>query len=93
MQPEVLERVLHGQRIHHRGEHAHVVAGDPVHAGAGEARAAEDVAAADDHGDLRAHFHELVQLTGNALDDGGVDAVVALRPCSASPESFTSTRL
>ena len=52
VQPEALERVLHGERVHHGGEHAHVVAGDAIHAGAREARAAEDVAAADDDGDL-----------------------------------------
>jgi preprotein translocase subunit YajC len=51
---ELFQRVLHRQRVHHRGQHAHVVAGDPVHAAGGQAGAAEDVAAADHQADLHA---------------------------------------
>ena len=59
---EALDGVLHGQRIHHRGQHAHVIAGDAVHAGAGEPGAAEDVAAADHDGDLHAGSSDLADL-------------------------------
>ena len=75
---QALERVLHRERVHHRGEHAHVVGGDAVHAGARQARAAEDVAAADDDGDLHAHLDDVLQLAGDALDDRRIDAVVAV---------------
>ena len=55
-----------------------MIAGDAIHAGARETRAAEDVAAADDDGDLRAHLDELLQLARDALDHGRVDTVIAL---------------
>ena len=54
MHAQALERILQGERVHDGGEHAHVVGGHPVHAGARQARAAEDVAAADDDRDLHA---------------------------------------
>ncbi len=76
VQAQAFERVLHRERVHHGGEHAHVVAGDAVHAGAREARAAEDVAAADDDGDLHAHRVDLADLAGDALEHRRVDAVV-----------------
>src|SRR5690606_6533379 len=75
---ELLQRVLHGQGVHHRGQHAHVVAGDPVHAGGLQAGAAEDVAAADDHAHLHARLVDLEDLAGDAVDDLRVDAVVEL---------------
>src|SRR6185437_5347931 len=37
-----LEHVLHGHRVDHRAEHAHVVGGDAVHPGLGEEGAADD---------------------------------------------------
>src|SRR5690606_31614358 len=49
---ELFQGVLHGQGVDDRGEHAHLVAGDAVHAGGGQAGAAEDVATADDQGDF-----------------------------------------
>src|SRR3546814_656832 len=58
---ELLQCVLHGQRVDHRGQHAHVVAGDPVHAAGGQARATEDVAAAD-HQRSEEHTSELPSL-------------------------------
>src|SRR5690606_10283514 len=72
----LFQRVLHGQRVDHGGEHAHLVAGDPVHAAGGQPRAAEDVAAADHHADLGPGLLGLDDLAGQAVDDLGVDAVV-----------------
>ena len=66
---EALERVLHRERIDHGGEHSHVIRGHPVHTGAREARAAEDVAATDDDGDLDAHVGEFADLRCDALED------------------------
>ena len=71
-----LERVLQGERIHHGGEHAHVIGGDPVHAGAREAGAAEDVAAAEHHGHLHAQLGQVADLAGDALEHAGIDAVI-----------------
>ena len=50
----LLERVLHGQAVDDRGEHAHVVAGGAIHALRAGGHAAEDVAAADDDADFDA---------------------------------------
>ena len=71
-----LERVLQRERVDDGGEHAHVIAGDAIHAGLGQARAAKDVAAADHDAELDAEPDDLGDLGGDAADDGGVDAVV-----------------
>ena len=49
------------ERVHDGGEHAHVVGRDPIHAGARQAGAAEDVAAADHDRDLHAHLHDVLR--------------------------------
>jgi hypothetical protein len=49
---EALERVLQRQGVDHRGQHAHVIGGHPVHAGLGQTGTAENVAPADHHADL-----------------------------------------
>src|SRR6185437_3509569 len=74
----LLDRVGHRQRVHHGGQHAHVVAGDPVHAGRGEALATEDVAAADHHAHFHAGLAYLDDLLGQPADHLRVDAVVGL---------------
>ena len=73
-----LERVLEGQAVHHRREHADVVAGRPVHPAGGGGEAAEDVAAADDDADLDAEAVDLGDLPGDEHADGRVDAVLAV---------------
>src|SRR5699024_9775489 len=75
---ELFQGGLHGQGVDDGGQHAHVVAGDPVHAVGGQAGAAEDVAAADDQGDLGAGLLGFHDLAGKAADDLGVDAVVLI---------------
>ena len=59
---ERLDGVLHRERVHDRREHAHVIAGDAVHAGARQPGAAEDVAAADHDRDLHPQAHDLADL-------------------------------
>ena len=71
---QALDGVLHGQRVHDGGQHAHVIAGGAVDAGPGEARAAEDVAAADDAGHLHAHSLNLEHFAGDALEHRRIDA-------------------
>ena len=73
---ERFERVLQRQCIHDGGEHAHVIAGHAIHAGTGKAGAAEDVAAADDNGDLDTAFPRRRDFTGDALDGPGLDPVI-----------------
>ena len=91
--PEALERVLHRERVHHRGEHPHVVGRHAIHAGAGQSRPAEDVAAAEDHGDLHAHLYDLLQLAGDALEHGGVDTVVAVAQQRLARELHQDSRI
>ncbi len=59
---ELLERILQGQRVDHRRQHAHVVGGGAVHAAGAARDAAEDVAAADDERELAA---ERVDVAGS----------------------------
>ena len=73
-----LERVLERQAVHHRREHADVVAGRPVHARRGCRQAAEDVALAHDDADLHAEAMDLGDLTGDEGAELGVDAVLPL---------------
>ena len=61
--------------VHHGGEHAHVVGGGAIHAPRAARHAAEDVAAADDDGDLHAEIADLGHFLGDAGDHGGIHAV------------------
>ncbi|MNY16853.1 hypothetical protein D3C86_1501430 [compost metagenome] len=70
----VAHGVLQGQRVHHGGQHAHVVGRGTVHAGSAAGHATEDVAAADHHGDLDAQLHDLGNVIDHAFDGGAVDA-------------------
>ena len=62
---DALEGVLHGERVDDRRQHAHRVAQHAVGAVARARQAAEDVAAADDHADLRAQGHQLREPLGH----------------------------
>ena len=50
----MIERILEGQRVHHGGEHAHVIGRRAVHPLGRTGEAAKNVAAADDDRDLGA---------------------------------------
>ena len=76
IEAETLQRILHRQRVHDGGEHAHVVCRHPVHAGTRQACAAKDIAAADDDRELHAEADDLLQLPGDALEHGRIDAIV-----------------
>ena len=70
--PDLLERALHRQRIHHRRQHA-----DRVRPGAFDAfvgaEAAEEVAAADNNRDLDAEVGRGFQVSGDARYSLGVE--------------------
>lgn len=55
----LFQRVLHGKRVQHCGEHTHVVRGGTIHALGGRGQPAENVAAADDQRDLKPHIHHI----------------------------------
>jgi hypothetical protein len=85
----LLEEVLQRERVHDGAEHAHVVGAPAVHAALAELRAAEEVATADDDGDLDP-VDGSGDLARDLADDIGVDA--ELPPPNASPDSFSRTR-
>jgi len=70
-----LQGVLEGDGVDDGGQHAGVVGGGPVHTGGGGLGAAVDVAAADDDGDLDAHLLDGLELAGDGVQHGGVNAV------------------
>ncbi len=70
---DMLERVLEGERVDHRGEHAHVVGRGALHAlGAGR-EPAEQVAAADHDGGLHAHPLYLADVFCDLSRHAGID--------------------
>src|SRR3990170_2120396 len=74
-EPVPLQRVLQGEGVDDSGQHAGVVGGGAVHAGGGGGGAAEDVPRTDDDGDLDPHALDRLQLPGDGIEHGGVDAV------------------
>ena len=92
---ERFERVLQREAVDHRGEHAHVVGRGFLDAGVagGELGAAEDVAAADDDGDLNAELRRPVR-TWAAMSTTSC-MLMPRWPGAAklSPESFRRMRL
>ena len=72
--PALLQGVLERQGVDHRGEHAHVVAGHAVDAAVARGQAADDVAAADDDGDLHPQGVDVADLVGDRRHHRLVDA-------------------
>ena len=72
-----LQRRLHGQRVHHRGQHAHVVRLGAFHAAGGAGDATKDVAAADHDADLHAHADDIADIGGDGADGVVVEAEFA----------------
>src|SRR5699024_713382 len=69
----LLEEVLEGQAVHHRSEHAHVVAARPVEPALLQLCSAEEIPATDDDRALRAGPGDLRDLAGDGLHHVGVD--------------------
>ena len=75
--PRFSSALLHGQGVHHGGQHADVVGLGALHAGGGAGDAAEDVAAADHHADLDAHGDDVADIGGDGADRLVVQAILA----------------
>src|SRR5687767_2996257 len=73
--PPALQSVAQSQGIHHRREHAHMIAGNPATALLRHRYAAEDVAAAGNQPDPDAKIDRLADLAGKAVHHLGVDAI------------------
>ena len=76
--PGALERILEGQAVHDRREHADVVAGRAVHAPSTGRQAAEDVAAADDDADLDAELVDRGDLARDERAESRIHAILAV---------------
>ena len=68
--------IAQAQGIHDRGEHAHVVAGDPIQARRLQCGATEQIAATHHKPDLDANADQLTDLQRHAVQDLRVDAEV-----------------
>ena len=68
--PQGLQRVLQRQSVDHGRQHSHVVGGRLVDAGAGslELPATQDIATADDDGNLATQLQSIVDLPRNIHD-------------------------
>ena len=72
----VFKRILQGQRVDHRGQHTHVIAGRAVHAAGAGGQAAEDVAAANHHRCLDTERLNFGDVLGDSGGNRGIDPVV-----------------
>ena len=70
----LLQEVLQSEAIHHRAQHAHIIAAGAVDSSLLKFRAAEEVAASDDDGDLNALLHRGNDFLSDTADDGRVNA-------------------
>ena len=89
---DVLQRALQGERVHDGREHSHVVRLRPIHALVASRKAAPDIAAADDDGDVNAVLAHLLDLGRNGVDGRQVDAE-ALISCERFTAEFQNDTL
>src|SRR5216684_1894500 len=70
----LFERVLQRQRVDHRGQHSHMIGGNPVHVPSLIGHAAKEVAAAYNDRKLHSQFVYVSQFGRNLMDACCVDA-------------------
>ena len=61
------QRTLHRQRVHNRGQHAHVIGSGALHSLRRALQASEDITATDDHADFSPKIMNRFDLSGNPL--------------------------
>ena len=89
----LFERILQGKRIHDRCHHAHIVRRRAIHALCTARKPAPDIAAANHNGDIDAMIAYLLDLRGNLLDNGGIDAEPLISCQSLSAEFQNDTAI
>jgi hypothetical protein len=89
---ELLQRVLHGQSVHHRGQHAHIIGLGAVHALGSAGHTAEDVAAADDEADFQPGLFAAFTSRASSVTKPG-SMPKACSPIRTSPDNLRRTRL
>ena len=72
------ECVTHGQRIHDRGQHPHMVTSHTIHTGLAERGAAKQVTAANHDTHLHANTHQLTDFQRQAVKYLGVNTKIVL---------------
>ena len=87
----LLEQILHGQRVHDRGQHSHVVRRNAIHPALAGDGPADDVPAPDHEPERNADIVNRPDLVRDVVHDPRVDPEAAL-PARASPDSFRMTR-
>ncbi len=70
---DLLERVLHRERVHHGREHAHIVGGRALNPLGGGGQSAKDIAPADDHAQFEARVARLGNLARDARGHRRID--------------------
>src|SRR5208282_5301054 len=61
--------VILANRVDDRGKHAHVIRGNPIHAGARQARTAKNISASQHHRNLDPQLGQVANLAGDALEN------------------------
>ena len=64
---QFLQRGLHRQRVHHGGQHPHIIGGGAFHPLSRSLQPAEDITAPDDHADFDAKIVNRFDLVRDAL--------------------------
>ncbi len=77
----LLEEILQSEAVHHRSQHAHIVAAGTIDAGLLQFGATEEVAATNNDGDLHTLLDRGNDFLRNTTNDGGVDADFASAEC------------
>jgi hypothetical protein len=78
VRPGLVHGVTQCQRVHHGGQHAHVVGSGPVHADRATGHAPEDIATADDDRHLDTHAGDFTDFVHHAHDGVTVDAKLVI---------------
>ena len=73
-QASLVHGVAQCQRIHDRGEHAHVIGGGTVHANRTTGHTTKNISAANDHGHLYTHPGDFSDFFDHADDGSPVDS-------------------
>ena len=87
-----LERVLQGEAVHHRAEHADVVGLGGVHPRHGARAAAPEVAAADDDGDVDIHALRTAMISRAVASSVAASSPGLTGPARASPDGLKTIR-
>src|SRR5687768_7237480 len=77
LNPDLFQKILQGQAVHHCAEHAHVVRSITFHPMLLQLGAAKEIATANDDRHLHAHLDHNADLLGESRYDIGVNAELA----------------